>query len=161
MSRGSRGSFVRRIGRGRGGFTFVEMMITVVVIGVLAAIALPQMREAVFRADAAAVVSDAQLVRVAALEYFAEQAEFPPSSDWGVVPPELRDLLPEHFEFGYEGDVDYRWRNTSTGVRFGTDHMGQFQVRHNGRWGLADALRSHQSNVIVWTPAQTTFLFPQ
>ena len=154
-------SYGSRRMRGRAGFSLVEVMITVVVVGVLATIALPHLRKAAYKADAAATVSDAQTVRMAALSYFAEQAEFPESADWGSVPPELVDLLPDGFEFSYEGDVDYRWRRTSTGIRFGTGHMGQFQVRHNGRWGLADAMRGHQGNLITWTPAQTTFLFPQ
>ena len=143
------------------GFSLIEVMIVMVIIGVLAALVIPQLREAAYKADAAAIVSDAQTVRMAALTYFAEQAEFPPSAGTGQVPPELLDLLPDGFDFGYEGDVPYEWRRTSTGVRFGTGHMGQFHVKHNGRWGLADAMKAHQSDLTTWTPAETIFLFPQ
>lgn len=161
MNRDGYRSNVTRACRVRSGFTLIELVIVLTIIGVIAAIVLPHLREAAYKADAAAIVSDAQTVRMAALSYFAEQAEFPNTSGWGEVPPELIESLPEGFEFAYEGDVDYRWRRASTGVRFGTGHLGQFQVRHNGRWGLADAMKRHQGNLITWTPEQTTFLFPQ
>ena len=146
---------------GHQGFSLIEVVTVMTIIGVLAALVLPHLRAAAYKADAAAIVSDGQTVRMAALTYFAEQAEFPPTAAPGEGPSDLVDLLPDGFDFEYEGDVVYQWRRTSTGVRFGTGHMGQFHVLHNGRWGLADAMKSHQGDLTTWTPAETVFLFPQ
>lgn len=50
---------------GRGGFSLIELLTAMVVIGILAAIALPNFRAAIVRADASKVASDMTVVRTA------------------------------------------------------------------------------------------------
>jgi len=49
--------------RARAGFTLIEVLIVMVLIGILSGIALPPFRNLTFKADAARVVSDMTTVR--------------------------------------------------------------------------------------------------
>ena len=96
--------------RKRGGFTLVEMLIAAVIMGILGAIALPEVNEALHRARAAAVLSDLNTVRLAAAEAMVANHSFPAQAAWGVVPPAMKPFLPENFSFARDGRVRYRWR---------------------------------------------------
>ena len=98
--------------RSRSGFTLVEVLLVVAIIGILANIALPMLRGAVYKADAAAVISDFKTIQIAALQRFANEGTYPASEPWTRVPSELADYLPDGFEFTYK-NVDYRWRRWS------------------------------------------------
>ena len=65
---------MRRVGRhgarlGRHGFTLVELLVTVSIVGILAGLAIPNMRNMTFRARATSVVADLQVLSVAVLSY--------------------------------------------------------------------------------------------
>jgi prepilin-type N-terminal cleavage/methylation domain-containing protein len=142
------------------GFTLVELLVTLALLGILSGIAVPKIRGAVFRADAAHIVSDAQTVRLAALEHLAETGAFPPSSDWGAVPSQLQSRLPDGFEFQYEGIVEYRWRRAEDGGAFNAEHLGRMEVRYTGLQGLAQAMRAYAGTFTTWSESSTIFLFP-
>lgn len=97
----------------RRGFTIIELLVVVAIIGILANIALPVLRDVRRRADAAAVVADFGTIRVAAFDNYAATGTFPPNGGWGVVPPALGNSLPGGFDFQYEGRAEYRWRRWS------------------------------------------------
>ena len=59
------------------GFTLVEVLIVVAIIGILANIAIPQVQEALWRARASSIVSDFVLVRKAALEFYRDNHRMP------------------------------------------------------------------------------------
>ena len=96
----------------RRGMTFVELMIVIAILGILANIAIPKVMEVRRRAQAASVIADYNAVRVAAYDGFAKTGTYPRSSRWGRVPPELVGSLPERFSFR-RGDLTYRWRRWS------------------------------------------------
>ena len=81
----------------------------VALLGILANIALPVLRGAVYKADAATVISDFKTIHVAAMQRYADEGTYPSHSGWGQVPPDLADYLPANFDFRYKS-VDYRWR---------------------------------------------------
>lgn len=93
----------------RSGFTFVEILIVIVILGILANLAVPTYRTIRVRAEAAHIVGDFHVVRVAAQSAYAESGTYPPNSGWGSVPRELTSHLPGGFEFSY-GSTRYRWR---------------------------------------------------
>ena len=89
----------------RGGFSLIELLVTMSIIAILAAVAMPNFRNAVVHARAVDVAGDLEVVRVATVSYNAEEHAWPADATLGIVPTELNTLLPELFSFqgdGYE-----------------------------------------------------------
>ncbi|QJQ99351.1 pilin [Halomonas sp. PGE1] len=63
--------------RAQGGFTLIELMIVVAIIGILAAIAIPRYQDYTARAQATEALSATAALRVELQEYFANKGEFP------------------------------------------------------------------------------------
>jgi prepilin-type N-terminal cleavage/methylation domain-containing protein len=93
----------------RRGFSMVELLAVLVVLGILANLALPMVQRARRKADAVAVLAVFHAVRVAAQDRFADSGTYPANAAWGVVPADLVPSLPAGFRFA-DGDVEYRWR---------------------------------------------------
>ncbi|MGF1779349.1 pilin [Vibrio nomapromontoriensis] len=66
------------------GFTLIELMIVVAVIGVLAAVALPQYQKYVAKAEAASALATLSGLKSNIETYTLEKGSFPNSSDSGV-----------------------------------------------------------------------------
>jgi prepilin-type N-terminal cleavage/methylation domain-containing protein len=111
--------------RGRSGFSLVELLIVLLIIGILASLAIPTYHSMVIRARAAQVAGDLNTIKVAAYNYDADHHEWPPETAAGQVPAGLAPYLPENFSFvrdDYELDWEY-WvlsgTSTSGGARVG------------------------------------------
>lgn len=79
------------------------------IVGILAGLAIPNLRSMTYRARAAEVDGDLQVVRTATLQYNGDEFTWPDEVGTGVVPPELDGYLPEGFSFqgnGYELDYE-------------------------------------------------------
>lgn len=87
----------------RGGFTLVELMVVAAIVGILAGLAIPNLRTMVLRARAAEVAGDLEVIRVAALNYHAENLGWPGEAAAGTVPSELTEFLPDNFAFDRNG----------------------------------------------------------
>lgn len=87
----------------RGGFTLVELLVVAAIIGILAGLAIPNLRTMVLRARAAEVAGDMEVVRVAALSYHADRLGWPGEAAEGTVPSQLVPFLPENFSFSGNG----------------------------------------------------------
>jgi prepilin-type N-terminal cleavage/methylation domain-containing protein len=90
---------------GRDGFTLVELLVTVSIVGILAGLAIPNMRNMTFRARATSGAAGIEAISVANANAHAWPAE----AASGVVPPELVPYLPDGFSFqgnGYELDFE-------------------------------------------------------
>ncbi len=95
----------RRIEARRGGFSLIELLMTVSIVGILAGLAIPNLRSMTYRARAAEVAGDFEVVRIATVLYNGNYQRWPPDAAQGVVPAELIEFLPEGFSFqgnGYE-----------------------------------------------------------
>ena len=69
--------------RARTGFTLIELLIVVVIIGILAAIAIPKFQNTKGKANAAALRSDLRNLAVAQEAYFYEKASY--ASDTSMI----------------------------------------------------------------------------
>jgi prepilin-type N-terminal cleavage/methylation domain-containing protein len=139
------------------GFTLIEALLVMLIISILAGIALPLLRGAVARADAAKVRTDVRTIELAALQFREEDGRFPPTSRWGQNPGILDEWLAEGTEFTYK-DVSYRM------VRGGNPRRGErfrIQVRYPLNSLIGEALQTFRGPDVIWTRRRTTFqLFP-
>jgi len=98
-----------RVERRRGGFTLIELLVTASIVGILAGLAIPNLRTMIYRARATEVAGDLEVVRVAAISYNATQNLWPAEAALGVIPVALTNFLPEGFSFqgtGYQIDFE-------------------------------------------------------
>lgn len=78
------------------------------IVGILAGLAIPNLRTMTFRARAASVAGDIDVVRVATAQYNGDLNAWPAEAANGVVPPELTGYIPDGFSFQGEGfELDY------------------------------------------------------
>jgi prepilin-type N-terminal cleavage/methylation domain-containing protein len=95
--------------RSNKGFSLVELMVVLAIIGTLVRIALPNYRAMVTNARAAHSVEELLVVRTAAFGYFAQTGSWPAESPAGTMPAELTPFLSKGLNFkpnGYELDWD-------------------------------------------------------
>lgn len=81
------------------GFTLIELAIVLVVIGIIAAVAIPNYLSLLRDTRAMQVVADIYAVRAAAYLYYGDTARWPGDMPTGFVPPELATRLPPGFNF--------------------------------------------------------------
>jgi len=74
--------------RDKRGFTLIELMIVIAIIGILAAIAIPQFTSYRERAFVASMKADCNSVRIAEEAYYADNAEYKATTD---VTKDLKD----------------------------------------------------------------------
>jgi prepilin-type N-terminal cleavage/methylation domain-containing protein len=85
--------------RRRAGFTIVELLTVMILIGVLASIAVFKYIDLRHRAQAAQAAGDLQAVRIAAYSAWYETGSWPGEVGPGTVPPGLVQYLPRNFSF--------------------------------------------------------------
>jgi prepilin-type N-terminal cleavage/methylation domain-containing protein len=85
--------------RDRRGFTFAEMLVVLIVIGILAGIAVMRYIELKHRALSAQATSDMENIRLSAYTKYYDTGAWPSAPGPGVVPPELTPYLGTNFQF--------------------------------------------------------------
>lgn len=126
--------------KNRRAFSLIELMIAVLILGILAAIAIPHFSDAATTARATNIVTDTRLILNAAQLYMAEEGEYPPDGWWGDIPEGLEEYLPDGFEFSRHSnwDVLYSFDN----LRYPVDYSSY--ARRTGIW----------ISISVWTKDQ-------
>ena len=105
------------------GFSLVEVLVVVAIIGIVANIAVPALMDAMVRADAGKVLADVDMIHEAVLTYRMENGSYPRSAGWGRMPSGLAPYLPDGFLFGHK-DVRYRYQLQARAKRLGVDGGG-------------------------------------
>ena len=136
--------------RGRDGFTLIELVIVASIMSILGGLALPNLKAAVIKADAARIIADVRTVDLAARQFVEENGSLPRNSRWGSAPVDLVPYLGE-MTFEYK-TVEYRLiRNNRTGKL-------RLRVRYPRRDPIGAALaRFARSGEVVWTNRRTDF----
>lgn len=96
----------------RRGFTLIELMIVITIVGLLARIAIPRVNEFRLRGRAARIVGDLEVIRGAAFHVSADSGHWPLAPGPGLIPPEMQSYLPPGMSFNPEPGVVYDWRLT-------------------------------------------------
>lgn len=93
----------------RGGFTLVELLVVAAIVGILAGLAIPNLRTVLVRARATEIAGDMDVVRTAALSYNGDHHTWPSETGAGAIPSGLEEYLPENYSFqrnGYQLDFE-------------------------------------------------------
>ena len=81
------------------GFTIVELMVVVLIVGMLSTIAVPKFKDVRRKATATQIMGDFDVIRHAALSFYVDSSYFPEEAGSGVVPSGLVKYLPNGFTF--------------------------------------------------------------
>ncbi len=87
------------------------------IVGILASLAIPNLRSMTFRARATEVAGDLEVVRVATVSFNGDAHTWPADAAQGVIPPELNGYLPDGFSFQGNGfELKYEHFNLPGGL---------------------------------------------
>lgn len=143
----------------RKGFSIVELLTVMIVIGLLARIAIPRYSDMKRRAVAAAILGDVHAIRIAAFTHYTENGTFPPDAASGTLPPQLVSNLPTGFTFT-RPDYEYDWHVwTAVNGSGNTETLvGITVVVSDPRLIARLVLAAGAGYIPVVTPTQVTFL---
>jgi prepilin-type N-terminal cleavage/methylation domain-containing protein len=113
--------------RRRSGFTIVELLMTLTVVGILSAVAVPKFRDIRRRATATQIMGDFDVMRHAALSFYVDSGYFPRETGAGAMPQNLQPYLPASYvmdkpkwRLDYENwQLNTKSKYTKTGVVIG------------------------------------------
>jgi prepilin-type N-terminal cleavage/methylation domain-containing protein len=96
--------------RRRAGFTLIELMTVLIVLGLLAGLAILKYIDLTNRARAAQATGDLQAVRLAAYGAWYETGNWPPDAGPGTIPDGMAPYLPQGFTFS-RPEYTLDWEN--------------------------------------------------
>jgi prepilin-type N-terminal cleavage/methylation domain-containing protein len=96
--------------RGRRGFTFIELLVVVIVMGILVTLGALKYIDLRHRAVSAQVIADFEAIRLAAYNAYYEHGTWPGDAGSGTVPPGLVPYLAHSFSFA-KSDYTLDWEN--------------------------------------------------
>ncbi|MEX2179389.1 MAG: prepilin-type N-terminal cleavage/methylation domain-containing protein [Gemmatimonadaceae bacterium] len=92
----------------RRGFTFVELLVSVTIVALLAGIAVPKYQELKRQAMTARLIGDFTVVRNAAMNFALDSGYYPREAGTGKMPRNLKSYLPGTFSFSKQDwKLDY------------------------------------------------------
>jgi general secretion pathway protein G len=109
------------------GFTLIELMIVIMIMGILIAIAQPNLKRSIIRADEAVLKEDLFQMRDAIDQYYADNGKYPQSLEDMVITKEptrsyLRDIPKDPFTHAAD------WITVAPVVEEGEEGGGVFDV---------------------------------
>ena len=129
----------------RGGFTFIEILVVMIVLSILSSLAILKYIDLKHRALSASATGDLQAVRLAAYSAWYEQGIWPGEVGPGVVPGGLVPYLPGGFKFS-KPEYTLDWDNfvPPGGGPTGAMQLGVVVTSSNAR--LMKALQNNLGN---------------
>jgi prepilin-type N-terminal cleavage/methylation domain-containing protein len=94
----------------RRGFTFIELLVVCVVIGILATLGTLRYIDLKHRALSAQLIGDLEAIRLAAYTEFLEKGTWANDAGAGIKPPELDPYMSQSFSFS-KPDYTLDWEN--------------------------------------------------
>jgi type IV pilus assembly protein PilA len=119
--------------RGEKGFTLIELLIVVAILGIIAAVVIPNIAGFLITGQLSAANTEVEQVKTAALGYFGQYGLYPTDSD--TLRPEYLSGQPKA---NYTIDPDYGWvidvisTNWTTGITFTGGTTGA--LGNHGYW---------------------------
>jgi prepilin-type N-terminal cleavage/methylation domain-containing protein len=96
--------------RARGGFTFIELLVVIIVLGILSALGTLKYIDLKNRALTAQAAADMEAIRLAAYGTWYETGIWPAEVGPGLVPAEMVNYLPKNFSFS-RAEYTLDWEN--------------------------------------------------
>jgi len=96
--------FMKRLHRGEKGFTLIELLIVIAILGIIAAIVVPNVAGFMTSGTINAAATEAENVKTAAVGYLAENGAWPDSSD--DVLAFLDGNLKGTYDFGGDAGIE-------------------------------------------------------
>ncbi len=115
------------IDKDSGGFTLIELMIVVAIIGILAVVALPKFTELVTKSRQASTKSNLGVIRSALSIYFADNSDIYPSDDLACLVDKYIPKTPGSWTPPYHTESTTVENNDDLG-------MGAILATDNGQW---------------------------
>ncbi len=125
------------------GFTLIELMIVVAIVGILAAIAIPAYQDYTVRAKVSEGITSADQIRTQIADFYASQGHMPAAASTGATGTTAGQFLVDQAK--YVSEIDY----ATTGAKAATLTI----LYHPGN--LSSAMTS-STNSIIFTGAGTT-----
>ena len=102
-------SLMKGIHRGEKGFTLIELLIVVAILGIIAAVVIPNLGAFMTTGKLSAANSELENVKSASLAYYAE------NSDWPTDSGDLTDFVAGNLTSTYGFCASHGWVTTATG----------------------------------------------
>ncbi len=121
--------------KGEKGFTLIELLIVVAILGIIAAVVIPNISGFMITGQLSAANSEAENVKTGALGYFGEYGYWPDTSD-DLVPNYISGTL----KAVYDVDNDYGWLLSANATVGGWSAMIEFSPGltgdsgYHGKW---------------------------
>jgi prepilin-type N-terminal cleavage/methylation domain-containing protein len=131
--------------RGRRGFTFIELLIVVLVLAILAGIGILKYIDLRHRALSAQVVADVEAIRLAAYTRYYETGAWAPDAGAGIKPAALTPYLSQNFSFS-KPEYTLDWENFAPPVPGPTGGLQVGVVIDAANPRLARSLALHMGN---------------
>jgi prepilin-type N-terminal cleavage/methylation domain-containing protein len=123
---------MKMLHRGEKGFTLIELLIVVAILGIIAAVVIPNISGFMITGELSAANSEAEQVKTAALGYFGE---------YGVWPDDSDQLSPDYISGDMKATYtidDYGWLvGASNSTWSALIEFGEFETGatgHHGKW---------------------------